>query len=192
MSPLGNQRPLRADARRNVELLLAAARTVFTEQGVDAPLDEVARRAGVGNATLYRRFPTRQALLEALYEDRIAALCARARELAEDAETPPAEALDAWLRELVRHGSSERGLTATLAATLPGGPGRACGERVLEAASPLLAQARRAGAVRPDVTMPQLLRLVSAVAHATEGEPDARRQADHLLSVIMDGLRHGT
>ena len=191
MSTSPPRRPLRADARRNVELLLAAAREVFREQGVDAPLDEVARRAGVGNATLYRRFPTRQALLEAVHQDLIEALHVRARALLEDPS--PAEAPEVWLRELAGHGSSSRGLTATLTAALHGQNAESvCRELVVDAAGALLERAQRAGAVRSDVTVVQVLRLVNAVAFATEHEPDGPRQAEHLLGIVMDGLRHGS
>src|SRR5437899_6575849 len=75
------RRPRRADARRNYELLLAAAKEVFDEQGVDAPLDDVARRAGVGNATMYRHFPTRRELIIAVYVDEVTALCAQGEAL---------------------------------------------------------------------------------------------------------------
>src|SRR6266699_4143127 len=97
----GQDRPMRADARRNYGRLLAAALAAFSEQGADtASLEEIARRAGVGIGTLYRHFPTRQALLEAVYRDQVEALRARADDLLENA--PPADALAEWLRAMVR------------------------------------------------------------------------------------------
>lgn len=183
------ERPLRADARRNAERLVGAAREVFAERGVDVPLDDIARHAGVGNATLYRRFPTREALLEAVYRDSIERLRARARDLL--ASPSPAEALTAWLLELVRDGSSSRGLTATLKAALHGEGADAawCRKLVYDAAEQLLARAQQAGAVRPDVTAIQLLKLANGIAFSTEREPDADHQAEQLLTLALTGLR---
>src|SRR6266702_4679594 len=106
----GARRPMRADARRNYQALLSAANAAFIEQGADdASLEEIARRAGVGIGTLYRHFPTRQALLEAVYRDQVEVMSARAEELLADA--PPGEALVAWLRALVDFGRTKRMLT---------------------------------------------------------------------------------
>ena len=106
-------RPLRADALRNYERLIAAARAAFTELGANAPLDDIAQRAGVGNATLYRHFPTRQALLEAVYRDHIEALCHLGEGLL---STPsPGEGLVVWgSRAVVAQGSTDRGVAASL------------------------------------------------------------------------------
>jgi AcrR family transcriptional regulator len=103
---------MRADARRNREALLAAARDVFTERGLDAPLDDVAKRAGIGNATMYRHFPTRQDLIVAVYADEVAALCERAPALL--TEHDPVEALFAWLGEFVEHVASKRELAQSV------------------------------------------------------------------------------
>ena len=91
------ERPLRADARRNRDRLVEVARSAFAERGLDAPLDDIARRAGVGPGTLYRHFPTREALLAAVYRGDIENLAARARELA--ASCPPREALARWMSD---------------------------------------------------------------------------------------------
>ncbi|WP_327350942.1 TetR/AcrR family transcriptional regulator [Streptomyces sp. NBC_01304] len=193
MPPTPRDRPLRADARRNLELLLGAAREVIAEQGPDAPMDEVARRAGVGNATLYRRFPTRRALLEAVHQERIEALHTRAQELLSAGS--PGQGLELWLRELVRHGSSSRGLTATLTAALraePGGAPSRCGELVDGAAAALLQRAQAAGEIDDGVTTGQVLKLVNAIAFATEQDGEPGRQADQLLSLLMNGLRRHT
>jgi AcrR family transcriptional regulator len=107
----------RADASRNAKRLLAAARALVEESGNEVALDEVARRAGVGNATLYRHFPTRADLLAAVYADEVAALCRRADELR--SELPPVEALFAWLEEFVVHVATKRPLAQAATA----GPG---------------------------------------------------------------------
>ncbi|MEV0697680.1 helix-turn-helix domain-containing protein [Saccharopolyspora sp. NPDC050389] len=189
MSATSGERRLRADAQRNVERLVDAAREVFAQRGVDVPLDDIARRAGVGNATLYRRFPTRQALLQAVYRDHLEQVGARAQDLL--ASTAPAEALATWLLELVRDGSSSRGFTATLKTALHGEGADAawCRSLVHNAAEQLLARAQQTGAVRPDVTAIQLLKLANGIAFSTEHEPDADRQAEQLLSLTLTGLR---
>src|SRR6266540_7034598 len=115
-APRLTRRPMRADARRNYERLLAAARTAFTEHGADASLDDIARRAGVGPGTLYRHFPTRQALQEAAYLDGFRKLCERAHTLADS--LPPDEALAAWMHDLAGYLATKRGLSAALMSTL--------------------------------------------------------------------------
>jgi len=108
---------MRADARRNYERLLRAAAEAFTEHGADdVSLEEIARRADVGIGTLYRHFPTRQALLEAVYTDQVAGLRALADDLL--ATKPPAEALATWLRALIDFGRTKRSLSAALLATM--------------------------------------------------------------------------
>ena len=113
--------PLRADAQRNRERLLAAAETAFNARGAGASLDDIARAAGVGNATLYRHFPTRATLLEAVYDQRIAELCAAAAELADPAA--PARALREWLRAVVAHVTDRRVLTDAFLAAYEGPAG---------------------------------------------------------------------
>jgi AcrR family transcriptional regulator len=180
---------LRADARRNYERVLQAARVVFAEQGVEVPIDEIARRAGVGNATLYRRFPTRQALLEAVHRDQIDAMSARARQLL--TASSPGEALATWLRELVSQGSTSRSLTTALMVALQsaGSDVSWCRETMLAAATSLLNRAQQAGAINGHITAGQVLKLANAVALASEGEPDQERQAEELLTVVLNGLR---
>src|SRR5580704_12526653 len=106
-------RPMRADARRNSELLLARAAEAFAERGADdVSLEEIARRAGVGIGTLYRHFPTRQSLLEAVFRDQVDVLARQATELRE--APSPAAALEAWLRVMLAFGRTKRSLNATL------------------------------------------------------------------------------
>src|SRR5262249_14146667 len=103
---------MRADARRNVDRIIAAAGALIAEHGADASLEEVARRAGVGSATLHRHFPSRQALLEAVFKDRVETLCAKAEGLLCDPD--PGEALFSWLRAVGAHAVANRGLGASL------------------------------------------------------------------------------
>ncbi|MEV7006476.1 helix-turn-helix domain-containing protein [Streptosporangium sp. NPDC051022] len=180
------RRPMRADARRNYERLLAVARTAFAEQGTEASLEDIARTADVGIGTLYRHFPTRRALLEAVLQDGIGTLDARGRELLESSS--PQEALVTWLRHLMVHTNTYRGLAATLMSSI-GDPGSelyvSC-ETLGTHSARLLAAAQRAGAIRPDVTAADLVKLVNAIAWAGE---HCEGDADRLLGLVLDGLR---
>jgi AcrR family transcriptional regulator len=177
---------VRADARRNYDRLVDSARAAFTEHGVETPLDDIARRAGVGAGTLYRHFPTRDALIEAVYRGDVEELCALAYHLLET--LPPGEALAEWMRAQVIHVQHKRGLGSALVASF----GRDselfgwCRARLWDAAGALLSAARAAGAVRTDVAAPDLLRLGHGVAVATEYVPE---DAPRLLTVVLDGLR---
>ena len=179
---------MRADARRNRELLMAAALEAFTERGADdTSLEEIARRAGVGIGTLYRHFPGRTALLEAVYTDQVAALCQRAGELA--ASRSPGAALAAWMREMVEFGATKQNLTSALAADYDKDAPvfSACRDDLLAAATALLIRAQQAGAVRPDVRPLDLLRLSHGVAAAT-ARGDDPEQAERLLSLMLNGV----
>ncbi|MFI6599152.1 TetR/AcrR family transcriptional regulator [Nonomuraea sp. NPDC050536] len=178
---------MRADARRNVDQIVAAAGALIAEHGADASLEEVARRAGVGSATLHRHFPSRQALLEAVFKDRVEALCAKADDLLADPE--PGEALLTWLRAVGAHAVANRGLGASL---MRGGDptlGSTCHDMIINAGDALLARARTAAAVRPEIAITQLLKLVSAIALATEQDPDGPAEADRLLAIAIEGVR---
>ncbi|GLI03390.1 TetR/AcrR family transcriptional regulator [Phytohabitans aurantiacus] len=176
---------MRADAQRNYDRLMAAARTAFAELGADAPLDDIAKRAGVGNATLYRHFPTRQALLEAVFRDHIDGLCRRAEELI--SAPSPGAALQKWLEMVIAQGSTERGLAASLLAALDE-EDSSCRVAVFAAAQGLMTRAQEAGAVRTGVSVEQMFKLVNAIALVTETEPDPARRATALLDLIFDGL----
>jgi len=185
----GEPRPMRADAQRNYARLLEAASGAFAEHGADdVSLEEIARRASVGIGTLYRHFPTRQALLEAVYIDQVESLSARARELLR-AESP-ADALAEWLRAMVKFSSTKRNMTTALLATLGTDSEllSSCVKEIKGAAESLLARAQQAGVVRPDADAKDLIRLVHAVNIATEKTPDPG-QADRMLALILDGLR---
>ncbi|HUY52208.1 MAG TPA: TetR/AcrR family transcriptional regulator [Streptosporangiaceae bacterium] len=184
--------PMRADARRNRQRLLAAALDAFAEHGADdASLDEIARRAGVGIGTLYRHFPTRQALLEAVYRDQVEALCAYAREL--PGTRPPADALASWLRALVAFGATKRNLTISMMSTLDKSSEvvTSCSSLVREAAGSLLARAQQSGEIRPDVDATDLLKLSHAISVASDYPTTHPDQAERLLALMLDGLRAG-
>jgi AcrR family transcriptional regulator len=186
----GETRPMRADARRNYERLLGAAVAAFAERGADdVSLEEIARRAGLGIGTLYRHFPTRQALLEAVYRDQVEALRARADELL--ASGPPAEALAAWLRALAAFSATKHNLTSALLATLGKDSDllSACSKVIVEAADALLERAKQAGAVRQDIAAKDLMRLVHGINIATQHVSSDPGQADRLFGLVLDGLR---
>jgi AcrR family transcriptional regulator len=183
-------RPMRADAQRNYQRLLDAAVVVFAERGADdVSLEEIARRAGVGIGTLYRHFPTRQALLEAVYRGQVEAMRVKADELLRS--DSPSEALADWLRALSAFSSTKRSLTAALLETL----GKdsellsVCSAVIYGAADELLIRAKEAGAVRPDADARDLMRLVHAVNIAAQHTPTDPGQPDRLIGIILDGLK---
>lgn len=165
---------MRADGRRSREALVAAATTVFAETGPDAPLDDVVRRAGVGNATLYRHFPTRRALLTAVYADELAALRDYAELLCD--QEAPADALHAWMRALAVQLAHTRALASAAEGDWYASV-RATTDRLLTAA-------QRDGAVEPDIATDDLLALVRGVA-LTAGSPGQRAR---LLDVVDRSL----
>ncbi|WP_253195650.1 TetR/AcrR family transcriptional regulator [Streptomyces sp. JHA26] len=184
-------RPMRADARRNRERLLAVAVAAFAERGEGASLDDIAKRAGVGVGTLYRHFPTRQALLEAAYLERIEAIAARADVIA--AGRPAGEALVAWLGELAVGMLQMSALKALLGTAVTGGDaavGAACGDCVRGAATRLVRAAQDEGALRRDVEPVEVLRLVHGVVTASEmAGPEDGTSVRRYLSLVVDGLR---
>ncbi|WP_306183763.1 TetR/AcrR family transcriptional regulator [Streptomyces sp. MK5] len=183
-------RPMRADARRNYERLLKVAAEAFAEQGENASLDDIAKRAGVGSGTLYRHFPNRRALLEAAYTDRMQALAARADELSE--RLPPGEALVEWLNELCVGTIQVRGLKALLGSAVTEGGSAAltaCGKSIKSAAARLVEAAQREGALRADVEPVDVLRLAHGVVSASELADGQGRHIRRYLSLLVDGLR---
>jgi AcrR family transcriptional regulator len=174
----------RADAERNRDKILAAARTAFADPEAEASMAEISRRAGVGMATLYRNFPGRQELLEALYTDEVDAICRAAETV--DGQTPGA-ALAAWLNRFSAFSTSKRHIAAELLKeTDHGNPlfknNRA---RVMTAGRPLLAAAQHAGEVRDDLTLEQILDMIVAIAtiHGDSG------YTGPILQAALDGLR---
>ncbi|MEU5078792.1 MULTISPECIES: TetR/AcrR family transcriptional regulator [Streptomyces] len=182
-------RPMRADARRNYERLLKVAAEAFAEHGENASLDDIAKRAGVGSGTLYRHFPTRKALLEAAYVDRIEALGARADELAK--ELAPGEALAEWLYELAVGTIQVRGMKALLGSAVTDGGAAAptvCGAVVKGAVARLVVAAQEAGALRGDVEPIEVLRLAHGVASAAELAGAGEREIRRYLRLLGEGL----
>ena len=176
-----SERPQRADARRNQGLIIAAARQVIADDGPNASLDKISRRAGVGAGTLYRHFPSREDLLIAVYTDRIDLLCERAQAAAET--FPPGQALTIWLEAMLAHAMTDRGLASALDA-LGAKPDIECTARINAAATELLLRAQEADHVHPGATTDDILRLVIGLAFAT----DDQAQADRLLDLALDGL----
>jgi AcrR family transcriptional regulator len=193
MSATGTPAAMRADARRNRQRLISAALAAFTEHGADdASLDAIARRAGVGIGTLYRHFPTRQALLEAVYRDQVEELCSGAGRLG--AAASPAQALESWLRALMAFSATKKNLTSSLMS----GPDSkrsevavSCSAMVRETADKLLTEAQRSGEIRPDVDATDLLRLSHALAMSSELPSVHADQPERLMKVLLDGLRAG-
>lgn len=187
-SPIAASPTRRADARRNAARLIAAAREAFAVGGPNASLDEIARAAGVGPGTLYRHFPTRLALFEAVYRDSVERLCEEGERLS--ATEPPAEALVDWLRGFVSVMSQKRGLAAALTEE-----GRTsdifaeCHTMINETGGDLLAQAKSAGAIRDDVALADVLKMAKAFAIAGESSPEGSELGERLLLLAMDGLR---
>jgi AcrR family transcriptional regulator len=178
-------RAMRADARRNYERLLTAAFAAFAERGADdVSLEEIARRAGVGIGTLYRHFPTRPALLEAVYRDQVEALGALAGKLLV-AESPGA-ALAEWVRALVEFSATKRGLTRELMADSPFLP--ICKTVIGESSNALLERAQQAGVARTDVTGSDLYRMAHGLVMAAEFGRGDSGLLDRMVSVVLAGL----
>ncbi|HEX4519718.1 MAG TPA: helix-turn-helix domain-containing protein [Gaiellaceae bacterium] len=179
------KRPQRADARANHDKLVAAARALFTEKGTSAPLEEVAERAGVGIGTLYRHFPTRQALLEAVYVDEVEAMARAATELE---ELPPWDALSQWLHQYLGFAATKRALNEALMETDPNSNVLlTCRTAITGAGTTLVERAQHAGAVRTDTTFLDIVRMVGAIAMVPTEDPE---QKQRLLELALDGLRY--
>jgi AcrR family transcriptional regulator len=180
-------RPMRSDARRNYERLLSEARAAFSEHGADASLEEVARRAGVGIGTLYRHFPTRLALVEAVYRDDVDSLGT----LADDVRSlPPWDALVAWLTRFVSYAMTKRVLFAELAESVGKDSDLIshCRVAIREAAESVVVRAQNEGVIRRDVDVLDVMRLVGGMTMAPNPEP---KQSERLLGLVLDGLRVG-
>ncbi|CAM3424428.1 TetR/AcrR family transcriptional regulator [Kibdelosporangium persicum] len=187
---IGPVRPMRADARRNYERLLEAAMAAFAEHGTEAPLDDIAKRAGVGSGTLYRHFPTRLDLVEAVFRLQMEQMLARTTDLLDEPDA--GRALQVFLRRVVTHSNTYRGLASALMSALRSGGSalaQSCHTMVYDAAGQLLARAKAEGAVRADVDVLDLLKLVNGIALASEQDPDDPGLPDRLLVLLTRGLR---
>src|ERR1700742_2746446 len=179
-------RPKRADARRNYDKVIAAAREAFAEGGTSTSLEEIARRAQVGIGTLYRNFPNRQALLEAVYVGELEDLCTAAGEL-NDLEAW--DALVGWLRRFVGYMATKQALAHELLDYMDRDAPlfKSCRSMMYEAGEPLLERAHAAGVVRPDVTLSDVIQMVGGIAKI-QGADSA--QIERILDIALDGLRY--
>ncbi|MFF0579682.1 TetR/AcrR family transcriptional regulator [Streptosporangium saharense] len=167
------------------------ATRVLAEQGPEAPVSEIARAAGVGTATLYRRFPTREALLAAVYAGHVQALAARADELAASSESP-LRALVAWLHEFADLLTEHRGMKGLITGRYAGDAElfRSCRRSLTLAVDSLLRPAQLARAIRPDVDAERTLTLINAVVLASGQAGDDRDETNHLIDLMISGFRH--
>ncbi|WP_233595756.1 MULTISPECIES: TetR/AcrR family transcriptional regulator [Corallococcus] len=176
---------MRADARRNRDRLLAAADAVFTERGADASLNDVAKRAEVGIGTLYRHFPTREALLGATCDERFLTLAKQSRE--RSASLSSIEALRVFLEELVHYAGIYQGLAASLGVVLRSGT-EGChattaeGQRLLEAA-------QREGEVRGDIRLDDVVCMAMAISLSAAQDASGPKRIPRLTGMFIDGLR---
>jgi AcrR family transcriptional regulator len=186
----GGGKRLRSDARRNRDRLVETATRVFASQGVDSSLESIARQAGVGIGTLYRHFPSREALIEVVYRREVAAMRDAAVELLR--EHRPDEALSLWMQRFVDYIAAKRGMHESL-------------KILYESDSPLFAEtsgviplalktlverAVAAGAIRQDADSADVLHALSSIYSASEG-PEWRDRSRRLVRLLMDGLRYG-
>jgi AcrR family transcriptional regulator len=182
------RRKLRVDAQRNRERLLGVAKEAFRKYGANASLDDVAKQAGVGAGTLYRHFPNRDALIEAVYRNEVEKLAAAERELSE--KLPPVEALRAWMLLFVDHIAAKQ-IIAPALNTLAGGASKMYeGSRaqVQGAVTALVKRAIASGDIREDIEPFDLLRALIGFSHVASG-PDWQQSARRLVDILIAGSR---
>lgn len=181
-------RPLRADEQRNRDKILSTAVRVFAEQGLDANFDQIAKEAGVGSGTLYRNFPTREALVEAAYRNELSRLGDAVPDLL--SSMPPHEALRDWMGRFIDYATAKIGMADALRAVIDSGrnPYIHTQEMMITSISSLLAAGVATGSVRSDISATDLLASLTGIALAS-GKPEQREQAERLLDLAMDGLR---
>jgi AcrR family transcriptional regulator len=184
--PAGRKR--RSDAQQNRERVLGAAKAAFTRSGADASLDDIAKQAGVGPGTLYRHFPTRDALIEAVYHTEVEKLAAAQRELS--ANLPPIEALRAWMMLFVDYIATKQIIASALNSVV-GGPSRLYDSsrvQVSGAIDALVKTAMKSGDIRKDLKPFDLLRALIGVSHVGTG-PDWQESAKRLVDILIKGSR---
>ena len=179
-------RPMRADARRNYDALVAAAREVLAERGSEAAMEEIARRADVGVGTLYRHFPRRIDLVEAVYREDVDGIVALAADVAERLE--PWDALVAWLQGFVRYAEAKRTFLTELHEAFEKSPDLAVSsrERIGTAVATVLRRAQEAGVARTDLDEHDLMQLVGGMCMARNA---TLAQNERLLTFVLDGVR---
>jgi AcrR family transcriptional regulator len=184
---LRDEPALRTDAQKNRELILVAAEALFREKGAGVALEEVAKRAGVGIGTLYRRFPTREALLAATSNERFLSLAETSR--ARDKDLTPVDALRAYLEELAANTSTYQSLAAAIGTVIQcGTPG--CNAITAEGRR-LLQRGQETGAVRRDVTYEDLICVVTAISIAIENDRSSPSRICHLVDLFLNGIGTG-
>ena len=183
---LTSRRPKRADARRNYDALIAAAREAFTQDDANASLEDIARRAGVGIGTLYRHFPTRKDLLAAVYEEEVQAICASADDFA---DLPPWEALTGWLRRFTAYAVTKHALMDALMSYVDRQDPvfQSCRVAINSTGDALLDRAKASGDIRPDADFADIARMVASIATIRNAEPG---QIERILELALDGLRY--
>jgi AcrR family transcriptional regulator len=183
----GSRKP-RADAQRNRDGLLEAAKAAFAEVGPEASLDEIARRARVGIGTLYRHFPTRDAIVEAVYRREVQQLADAAPRLADS--LPPAEALRAWMGVFIDYIAAKKVIAPALKSLVGGGSALYAdsGARITEAIGLLVERARASGDIRPSADSADLLQALIGFAYVNSA-PDWEASARRLIDLLIDGLR---
>jgi AcrR family transcriptional regulator len=188
LQALRGRRKPRADAQRNRDSLLEAAKAAFAEVGPEASLDEIARRARVGIGTLYRHFPTRDAIVEAVYRREVQQLADAAPRLAD--ALPPAEALRAWMRVFIDYIAAKKVIAPTLKSLVGGGSALYADSsaRINGAIALLVERARASGDIRPDADSADLLRALIGFAYVNSA-PDWEASARRLIDLLIDGLR---
>jgi AcrR family transcriptional regulator len=177
--------PARADARRNYEKLVAAARDVFGEVGSSASLEAIAARAGVGIGTLYRHFPTRRELFEAVYVNEVRTLCESADEFS---KLEPWDALASWLRRFVEYAATKRAMAQELVDSFGNKSGvfQECRAAIYPAGDAMLKRAQAAGEARQDLEFDDVLHLVSGMTLVQFNDD---KQMEHVIGIALDGLR---
>jgi len=186
-NPQPRRKP-RADAQRNRERLLGVAKEAFREYGANASLDDVAKQAGVGAGTLYRHFPSRDALIEAVYRNEVEKLAAAQRKLSE--KLPPVEALRAWMLLFVDHIAAKQIIVPALN-TLAGGASKiyeGSRQQIQKAVTALVKRAIASGDIREDVEPFDLLRALIGVSSVASG-PNWRQSARRLVEILVAGSR---
>jgi AcrR family transcriptional regulator len=178
---------LRADAQRNRDKILTTAVRLFAERGLDVNFDVIAAEAGVGSGTLYRNFPSRDALIEAAYRNELARLCESAPDLL--SESPPAAALREWMSRFLDYARAKLGMADALRAVMDSGGTPYCDTRrmMLEAIGTLLDAGRASGEISADVDASDMLAAVTGIALSV-GKPDQREQAERLIALTVAGL----
>jgi AcrR family transcriptional regulator len=184
------QRPMRADAQRNRDLLLTAAVAAFSRDEPEITLESIARDAGVGIGTLYRHFPSREALVEAAYRSELGRLCDAVPGLL--ASRPADQALRAWMAMFLEYMTTKRGMSEALRKVIASGgdPFAESRARLLAAFAALMQAGAKDGTLRADLDPADLMASMSGVSLAA-GDPGQRAQAGRLLDLLMDGLRYG-